>query len=176
MGPFDRGLLAIYSLAVSVVALIGLLAITGVLAAFQLDGLILQPSNEVVAGVLGLFFLAGLRLFSVSLRRNRESQAVIDESSLGQVRVSLVALENLVSRIVAAVPGIREVRPRVGAENGGGIGIRLKVIVSPDLNVPETSRQIQQLVQDQVREVTGLTVNRIKIEIENFFMTKGRVE
>ncbi len=99
----------------------------------------------------------------------------MDESALGQVRVSLTALENLIDKVVSPVPGIREVRPKVGPEDGG-IGIRLKVIASPDINVPEMSRVIQQLVQDQIREVTGLTVNRVRIEIENFAISKGRVE
>jgi uncharacterized alkaline shock family protein YloU len=176
MGPFDRGLLAVFSLAGSGMALIGVLVLTGVLAVAQVENLFFRPEHkEVAAVVLGAFFLAGLWLFWASLRRKKESQVVVDESTIGQIRVSLVALENLITKTVASVPGIREVRPRVGAENGG-IGIRLKVIASPDLNVPEVSRQIQQLVQDRVREVTGLTVNRIKIEIENFAIAKGRVE
>jgi|Deesub1362A_J573_1020465.scaffolds.fasta_scaffold00425_35 uncharacterized alkaline shock family protein YloU len=176
MGPFDRGLLAICSLAVSAAALIGVLLLTGVLTVAQLQIIIFRPEHrEVAVVVLGAFFLGGLRLLWVSLRRKKESQAIIDESALGQVRVSLVALENLITKAVSSVPGIREVRPKVGAENGG-IGIRLKVIASPDLNVPELSRQIQQMVQDKVRDVTGLTVNRIKVEIVNFAIAKGRVE
>ena len=176
MGPFDRGLLAIYSLAASVIALTGILLLTGIVATTQVEVTIFRPEHrDVAVAVLGAFFLAGLRLLWASLRRKKASQAVVDESALGQVRVSLTALENLITRAVGAVPGIREVRPQVGAENGG-IGIRLKVVASPDLNIPELSRQIQQLVQDQIREVTGLTVNRIKIEVENFAIAKGRVE
>jgi hypothetical protein len=176
MGPFDRGLLAIYSLVASASALIGILVWTGVVAAAPLQMIIFRPEHrEVAVAVLGAFFLAGMRLLWVSLRRKKESQAIVDESALGQVRVSLVALENLISKAVGMVPGIRDVRPQVGAENGG-LGIRLKVIASPDLNIPELSRQIQQIVQDQIRDVTGLTVNRIKIEVENFAIAKGRVE
>lgn len=176
MGPFDRGLTAVYALAVSVIALIGVMILTGVLAVVQVENLIFRPEHRQVAVVvLGAFFLVGLRLIWASLHQKKESQAIVDESALGQVRVSLVALENLIAKAVGSVPGIREVRPKVGAENGG-IGIRLKVIASPDLNVPELSRHMQQLVQDQVREVTGLTVNKIKIEVENFAIAKGRVE
>jgi len=176
MGPFDRGLLAIYALAVSAGIVVGIFVLTGVLAPTQLETFLLPKHNALAAtGVLGVFLLAGLRLLGVSLRRRKESQAIVDESALGQVRVSLTALENLIGKIVSPVPGIREVRPKVGPENGG-IGIRLKVVASPDINVPETSRAIQQLVQDQIREVTGLAVNRIKIEVENFAVSKGRVE
>ncbi|MEW6540216.1 MAG: alkaline shock response membrane anchor protein AmaP [Bacillota bacterium] len=175
MGPFDRSLLAIYALAVSAGIVVGIFVLTGVLAPTQLETFLRPEHNALATGVLGVFLLAGLRLLGVSLRRKKESQAIVDESALGQVRVSLTALENLIDKIVSPVPGIREVRPKVGPENGG-IGIRLKVVASPDINVPETSRAIQQLVQDQIREVTGLTVNRIKIEVENFAVSKGRVE
>lgn len=175
MGPFDRGLLAIYALAVSASIVIGILIFTGVVAPTQLEVLLRPEHNALATGVLGVFLLAGLRLLGVSLRRKKESQAIVDESALGQVRVSLTALENLIDKVVSPVPGIREVRPKVGPEDGG-IGIRLKVIASPDINVPEMSRVIQQLVQDQIREVTGLTVNRVRIEIENFAISKGRVE
>lgn len=174
MGPFDRGLLAVYSLVVSAAALLGILLVTGVVAGTRLYAWI-RPEQEVVVIVLGAFFLGGLRLLWVSLRRKKESQAIVDESALGQVRVSLVALENLITKTVSGVSGVRDVRPKVGAENGG-LGIRMKVVASPDLSVPELSRQIQQIVQDKIRDVTGLTVNRIKVEVENFAITKGRVE
>ncbi|RJX18696.1 MAG: alkaline shock response membrane anchor protein AmaP [Desulforudis sp.] len=171
MGPFDRMLLAIYTVAISVAAVLGLLVLTGLLAPDPLA----MVTRDVASAVLGVFLLVSLRLLWTTSQKKPERQAVVDENALGQVKITLTAIESLITKVVSPIPGIREVRPKVVSDRGV-IGIEIKAAVTPDINIPDTSKAIQQTVQDSVRDVTGITVERIKILVESIASTKGRVE
>lgn len=176
MGPLDRGLTAVYSLVASVLAVIGLLELTGYLP--PLDGLhVVSPEyRDAAAAGLGVFILVGLRLLWVSLRTNRKvRQAVVDDNALGQVRVALTAIEALINKEVSQVHGVREVHSQVIGDPNG-IAIKVKATVTPEISIPETSKEIQQQVKDRVRDVTGITAASVKILVDNIATTKPRVE
>lgn len=172
MGPFDRALLTIYTVIVSIVAVLGLLMLSGLLTPVSPSGYV---TREVQMAVLGVFLLAGLRLLFSGRARKPDRQAVVDETVLGEVKVSLTAIESLIVKVASAVPGIREVKPRVLSEREM-MAIEIKAAVSPDVNIPELSQNLQQVVQDAVRDVTGLTVQKIRVSVENIASHKGRVE
>lgn len=176
MGPFDRGLTALYSLIVSAFAVAALLEFFGYLP--PLDGPRAVPAEyrDAVAAGLGVLLLIGLRLLWVSVRRTRkERQAVVEDNALGQVRVALTAIENLINKVVSQVPGVREVHSRVVGDPNG-VAIRIKATVTPEINIPETAKEIQQQVQDRVKDVTGITAASVRILIDNITTVKPRVE
>lgn len=181
MGPFDRALLAVYALVVTVAALAVAVVLTGWLGGRVVLsdlGVFLQPGvREAALGVLVVLVLVGLRLFWVSLRPGaaRGGHAVVDENVLGQVSIALSAIEGLVAKVVADVPGVREVKPRVIGE-GDRIAMRLKIAVTPDVHIPDLAREVQQLVQEQVRAVTGITINNVRVNVESIAATRPRVE
>ncbi len=172
MGPFDRVLLTIYTLAVSIVAVLGLLMLFGLLTPVSPSEYV---TREVQAAVLGVFLLVGLRLMVSGKQKKPDRQAIVDETVLGEVKVSLTAIESLIVKVASAVPGVREVRPRV-VSDGGSIAIEIKATVTPDVSIPELSQNMQKTVQDAVRDVTGLTVQKIRVSVENIASHKGRVE
>ncbi|MDI6709675.1 MAG: alkaline shock response membrane anchor protein AmaP [Thermoanaerobacterales bacterium] len=176
MGPFDRGLTALYSLVVSAFAVAALLELFGYLP--PMDGLHALPakSRDAVAAGLGVLLLVGLRLLWAGVRRShRERQAVVEDNSLGQVRVALTAIENLINKVVSQVPGVRDVHSRVVGDPNG-IAIRIKATVTPEINIPEISKEIQQQVQDRVKDVTGINTASVRILINNIATVKPRVE
>lgn len=181
MGPFDRALLAVYTLIATAVALGVFLVLSGLLGRWVIPSdlyVFVQPGvREPALGVLGVLVLAGLRLLWISLRPGaaRGGHAVVDENVLGQVRIALTAIEGLVARIVGEVPGVRDVRPQAAAD-GERLAMRLKVTVTPDVHIPELAREIQQLVQEKVREVTGINITNVRVSVESIATTRLRVE
>jgi len=120
--------------------------------------------------------LVGLRLVWVSLVwKPRGRHVVLTESALGQVNVALQAIESLVERIVSQFNGVREVKPKI-VQVPQGIGINVRIAVTPDVNLPQLSEEIQNRVKTGVFEVTGMTVNTVKIMVENISVQKPRVE
>ncbi|MEW6182344.1 MAG: alkaline shock response membrane anchor protein AmaP [Bacillota bacterium] len=178
MGPFDRGLLLLYSLIFSFFLVLMFLVYARWQPSVYLMGQILAPEQRSwLLGVAAALFIAGLRLIYASLkpRRRPDKLALVEDNPLGQVRIAVTAVENLVSKVVAAFPGVKEVHPKVVPEPEG-IAIKVKLTTSPSLNIPEVSQEIQKQVKDKVLEVTGISVNSIKVMVENIITTKPRVE
>jgi uncharacterized alkaline shock family protein YloU len=178
MGPFDRGLLLLYSLCFTVILGLLLLMYAGWTPALQLAENVFTPERQVIFIAAGIvLFVAGLRLILTSIipRKRMEKVAVIEDNPLGQVRIALTAVESLVSKVVGNFNGVREVRPKVLTQTDG-IAIQVKLVTAPSISIPEVSQEIQQQVKDKVLEVTGITVNNIRVVVENITTAKPRVE
>ncbi|WP_066637577.1 alkaline shock response membrane anchor protein AmaP [Desulfolucanica intricata] len=178
MGPFDRTILSLYTFVLNLIIIIALLVLAGWRYPLNLmqEAIEIPAQKEILFTLLGLFGIGGMRLFWVSLRhRKKGKHAIINENSLGQVRISLQALVNLVEKIVLEEAGIRQVKPKV-IEEPAGISININVVVTPDIKVPEITNILQQRVKEYVFNVTGITVNNIKVVVENFAVNKPRVE
>jgi uncharacterized alkaline shock family protein YloU len=61
---------------------------------------------------------------------------------------------------------VRDVRATVYPRDGT-IGARIRAVVSPEANVPETARQIQQAVSDYTRNVVGVEVSEVRVFVQN---------
>lgn len=176
MGPFDRGLLAVYTLFLTALfALFSAVMLGWPSPIFLLRDLFYPGRPEVFWPLMALLILAGGRLFWISLRKSRGRHVVLADGALGQIRVSLQAVESLVEKVVSQISGVREVKPRIILVPQG-VGILIRASVTPDVNVPEVSVEIQNQVKERVFEVTGITVNTIKVSIENISAQKPRVE
>lgn len=173
MGPFDRGLLALYSLALTIALILAVL----ILAGWPPPGVnpdLLWQRPDVTFTLLGLFILAGAYLFWTAVRP-RKKQSIVHEGALGQVRIALTAIEELVEKVVAQQAGVREVKARV-VTVAAGIGINVRVAVTPDVSVPEISGLIQEQVRQKVLAVTGVSVQEVRLLVSSITAHKPRVE
>ncbi|SHK06843.1 alkaline shock response membrane anchor protein AmaP [Desulforamulus aeronauticus] len=179
MTPFDRGLLIIYTVVTTVLSSLLLMIISGWWQQplyFLWQGPYVYNGQLYLALIFGVLLLIGLRLFWVSLtRRNNSGKAVVHDYKLGQVRISVLAIENLVKKAVGQMSGIKEVKPRV-VEHKKGMGLHIRAVVTPDISIPEVSREIQQKVQEYLAQTTGITVSEIKVIVDNISTTRPRVE
>lgn len=176
MNPFDRGLMVLY-------ALVGILA--AVASGAALSGWTWpQIIFSAVAGMPGfletsyallvIFVLAGIRLMWQGLHQEKR-HAVVQEGSLGKVRIALTAVESLVEKVALDQRGIKEARAGVEAVPQG-IGIRIRATVTPDISIPQISTALQNAVRDRVLEVTGIEVHDIRISVDSIAAQKLRVE
>jgi len=176
MGPFDRGLLVIYTFVITVALAWAAAVAAGFIPPYRILSWLgtVAGRPEVAFTFLGLSILAGARLFWVGVRPRRR-QAVVHEAALGQVRVALTAIQDLVEKVALAQNGIREATARVypGKE---GIRIGIRVAVTPDINIPATAAVVQEEVKKRVLEVTGVTVQDVAFTVRSISARKPRVE
>jgi uncharacterized alkaline shock family protein YloU len=176
MSAFDRTLLAVYTVFITVITLL----IGSVLAGWTVPLLLFQDAflpgrPEIFWPVLILVVLAGVRLFWVITAGPKGREVVVAESALGQTRISLQAFENLVTKVVSQIGGVREVKAKIFSAPQG-IGVQVRVAVTPDINIPVVSGDIQGRVKEQVLNVTGISVSSIKVMVENISARRPRVE
>ena len=178
MGPFDRGILAIYSLTLTLLFLAAAAFMAGWQAPFlSLWQEISLPGNkDILWALLAIYVIMGGRLIWKGIKGERKKkQAIVHERSLGEVRVSLLAIESLAEKEAHTVEGVRDVSARVGAAPEG-INVKLKVTVTPDVSIPQLSDGLQQQVRDRIHDVVGITVHEVRVAVDSFANRKTRVE
>ncbi|MDD3653721.1 MAG: alkaline shock response membrane anchor protein AmaP [Desulfotomaculaceae bacterium] len=178
MGPFDRALLAVYTVFLTLIFfLLSSVMLDWTAPLHLLRDLFYPDRSEIFWPMILILLLAGIRLFWVAVRRpgGKDRHVILAESALGQVNISLQAIENLVVKVVGQVNGVREVKPKILSDSQG-VGVQVRAVVTPDINVPEVSSEIQQRIKERVFEVTGVNVSSVKVFIENIAAHKPRVE
>ena len=178
MGLFDRALLTLYSFCVGIMSIIILLVALGwtdigyyLSYAFATD----EQRYIIVAGSI-IFFLISVKLIMTTFHKKGVVNTLIQDTAMGQVRISLEALEGLVKRVSYQVKGVREVKPYILVEPNG-VKVLIRTVVSPDISIPEMTNEIQSGVKDYLSEVAGISVHSVKILVENISSElKARVE
>lgn len=170
MGWFDRTLLAVFSLSIMALSLVvALMAATARTSPLDwLSVALVHPNIRIYIGLTALvFLLVSLKFLINSIAKKGEpGQAVIHDSALGQVRVTVPALENLVHKVTSQIRGVREVKPRVNCRPEG-VDIFVRASVSSDISIPQVSEEIQTRVKEYVTEVAGVSVTNIRILVDN---------
>lgn len=165
MGLLDRLLLTVYTVALMVFSAISLVVSLGYRSPFLAFQAALRGQARWLTGAVSLLVLvASLRLLYSAFRRPRAH--VVHETELGEVRVSREAVANLMQRVARQVHGIRDVRPDVGI-GAEGIEARLRLWVSPDVNIPALAAQVQDELRRAVREVVGVELFALSLRVEN---------
>ncbi len=124
-------------------------------------------AEEVVLGTAGVLLLIALILLILGFRRSKgPGNAVLKGSEYGEVAISIAAIENMVLRTVQQTQGIKDVSRQVSFTQDGLI-INVKIMVMPDVAMPNLTGELQSKIKEYVEEITGITVNEVKVMVEN---------
>jgi len=179
MRIFDRVVLAVYTLTLDVFAVIFVLMAFGWRVPLDIVRTSLENAQgRWLVGLISSFYLAmSLRLIVYAFRRKYAGQAVVHDTSLGEVRISLDGIENLVRKVARQVQGVREVRGNVQM-SPDGLRVSLSIVMSPDISIPSVSSEVQTTVKSYVRNVVGVEVAEVRVQVENITaeVRRSRVE
>jgi uncharacterized alkaline shock family protein YloU len=105
------------------------------------------------------------------------------EETQGRTTVSPEVLTTIARLSALSVPGVSRLAPISGGVNrlfkrGSGDGVRiatednmvyadLHLVLKPDLNIREVSRNVQQNVTRAIQEMVGMDVGHVNIHIED---------
>jgi uncharacterized alkaline shock family protein YloU len=176
MNPFNRVLLVSYALLTTILLIFSMFLLMGwqIMAGILMDMYSRPFFTETIFVLAGIYILVGLRFVWYGIRPAAK-QAVVSEGKLGQVRIALTAIEDLVDKVVSQNSGIKEVKSKV-IRVPQGVGINIRASVTPDVQIPQLSEAIQQQVRERVLEVTGMLVQDVRIMVSNITAHKSRVE
>lgn len=179
MGLFDRIVLAVYTTSLGVLAIIFILMSFGWHTPLGFVGTSLKdPQGRLLVSLIASFYLViSLRLVYYAFRRKYAGQTVVHETSLGEIRVSLDAVENFVRKVARQVQGVRDVRAHVHL-SPGGLRTFVRITVSPDISIPSLSNEVQTSIKTYVRNVVGVEVAEVSVYVENITaeIRRSRVE
>lgn len=178
LGVFDRIVLAVYTVGLIVVAFV-LLGLAGGWSGplvWLRTSMASQGGRALMALVGVLFLLTSARLLAVVFGGGG-AHSVVHDLPLGKVRVSVGAIEGLVVRLVRGVPGVREAKASVRVKDDL-LQVRIRAVVGPEVPIGELAEELQQSVRNQVRQVVGVGVDKVVVEVTNITpqTRKARVE
>ena len=169
MRLYERAFLLVYTLLFTAVTFIMILIALG--WAQPLDMIIRlaeAPYGRVMFGIVSfLLFVIGIRLLLLSLNRHSDQQTTVRETPHGKVKVSLIAIENLVKKTVRQIKGVKDVKAIVRVVEGKGVQVQIRIVIVPEIHVPNLSADIQQSVKEYIHDIVGIEVTDVLIVVEN---------
>jgi hypothetical protein len=127
--------------------------------------------DPVAVAVGGGLLLIGLILLALGLRSTRKPvpETVLQTSEHGEVRIAIIAIENMVLRVVQQTQGIKDGGRRV-YNSPEGLVVQIKIKVMPDLELPGLIAELQEKVKGYLEQVTGIVVQEVKVLVENIIL------
>ncbi|HWR09962.1 alkaline shock response membrane anchor protein AmaP [Sporomusa sp.] len=179
MGIIDRIILSIYTF------LLAFLSFAAILLSLRLIPLelawtsIAHMYGQWEASLVGaVFFLVSIRLLLAGLRSRKAKDTIVHHNEIGDVHISLDAVENLVEKMVRHIRGVRGIKVKVALATQG-ITVKIKAVVSPESHVPTVAGEIQKRVHEYIKNTVGIDLADVQVTVENIsndFKAKQRVE
>lgn len=173
MKIFNKIVLFIYSLfviAVSFIIMVLPFDTAAILGIEDTVSIIRYMKGNYTYTLLGAVFLLLSLGYLIYLFRNKETvnpgSYLVLRNEYGEVLIYQDTIIGLVSNISAKFTGINNIRTKVIFVDGK-ISLSLKGESSSDINIPETSMDLQMKVKDHVENITGAQISDINIEIVN---------
>ena len=135
----------------------------------MLNALYTNTDVRLILGITGgLLIFISLMVVQITVGIIRKEKTIAFENPDGQVTISLTAIEDFIKRAMKNLPEIKESRPSVRASKRGIIIVN-RVVLFSDVNIPETTEKIQNIVKSRVQEMLGveesieIRINVVKI-------------
>lgn len=122
----------------------------------------LFPSLVVVLIAIG----ACVFLVRSMLEKAPDDRVIATGTDIGQINISMKAIESAVRRAAREVRGVRESSTRVDGDVDGLI-VSVDVAVSAEENIPAVSQQIQIALRDHLRDLVGVPVKQIQVNVKD---------
>lgn len=109
----------------------------------------------IIGAVGGLLVFIGALVMLLALGKLKREKTIAFENPDGQVTISLTAIEDFIKRALKQLPEVKELKPNVTAGKKG-ITIVTRVTLFSDINIPEITEKIQNIVKARVQDMLGV--------------------
>ena len=114
-----------------------------------------KQTGAVLGGLAILIILMSVILANLILGRQKKERTIAFENPSGLVSVSLDALEDIIRRLIARIPEIKEIRPYI-VKAKKALEVDIRLILRSDGNIPELTSKLQDLVRSKIQDAIGL--------------------
>ena len=182
MGIISRLLLVMYAIIVTAVLAICVGVYFNVIPDWQNQLAWLIKRQETLA-VICIMILAGICLIHSALSTGKknveeilsEDDVELQKGKAGEVKVTILAITNVVERAALTVQGVREVKAAVNKKAGEiPIKVRLEIVLSQGYSAPEVSAKINSAIESALQRT--LQIGGVKAEIRVTEVTHAIVE
>ena len=166
---WDRVITALTGL-LAVLAGVGMiLHITGLVSFGMLQGRLQGVSQNVlriaVVIVGAVLILLGIHGVGMLFRRRKDKGFVIQRTDLGDMSISMKALEGMAKRCVSIYPDMAINSTRI-YRSRDGISVELKVTLASGMNIPLTVNALQKQIKQYITSCSGIDVHEVRVRVD----------
>lgn len=126
---------------------------------------------KIVASIICIvIILMSLKFMFTGARERRIKTKILRESEAGTIRLSVLALQDMVNRFVTEISDIRNFKTNI-ITTERGINIELSLAVLPGTNIPELTSSLQAGIKDNIETLSGIGVGNINILVTDTSLT-----
>ena len=124
----------------------------------------------VLAGLL--LILLCLRYIQASFRRLRKNKSITFESDDGKVSITLVAIEEMLKKMLEEKTEVSRIKPKVFLRKKG-IEVVAHGVLTTEVNLVEFTKEIQEQVKEKVHTLLGEDKQvQVNLEIKKIALSK----
>ncbi len=122
----------------------------------------------IIGAVGALLLIIAIRLIVACCSGKRTppvpTSVLVRTSEYGMTNITLAAIDSMVQRCCRTMQQIKDCTTSV-LPSGSGISVALRLVLMPDVAVPEFSEALQKNVKDTVEGLAGVEVNNVSVLI-----------
>ena len=170
MRIFNRVALLIITLFFMFVSLLLGIYSLGLVGNSSLPFLIQSLYKRMEVGLIFIiaFGLGAWVIYPFFSQKVHQKITVVNNTDLGEVDITLEALQNLVKSIAFQQEEIKDIDSKLEPTETG-IKIRLTGKVYPSTVIPELTSNLQKIIKSYIEDTTGVKVEEVKVLIENIY-------
>jgi len=119
-----------------------------------------------------LLILLCLRYMQASFRRARKNKSITFESEQGKVSITLVAIEEMLKKMLEEKTEVSRIKPKVFLRKKG-IEVIARGVLTTEVNLVEFTKEVQEQIREKVQTLLGEDKQvRVNLEIRKIALNK----
>ncbi len=115
-----------------------------------------STNTRLILGITGIIIIfISVMVVQLTVGKIQREKTIAFENPDGQVTINLTAIEDFIRRALKQLPEVKELKPSVKASKKG-ITIINRVTLFSDINIPEITEKIQNIVKTRVQDMLGV--------------------
>lgn len=123
--------------------------------------------NKLAILLCGLFlFVYAIYLLNISLSSHgKKAEFVVQETSGGELRISIKALDSLVRKVMATHPemSLKEMSVENLKDN---VSVELKIAIAENISIPLAVASVQKEIRQHLLSATGIDIKDVRISVD----------
>lgn len=162
----DKLLLVIYILTAIMLSIFCIILPFEVIPGISLDSIFndLNGSDRwyYIIGIIVFLFWSIYLLFALFKGENNKNFGIVKYTSEGEINISNETIKSLAMKTIGQIKGVKESKVFInpGADK---VNILVKTLVMPDINIPNTVKEIQESVRQYIELIAEVPVGEIKV-------------
>lgn len=112
-----------------------------------------------------VLILLGLHGVSLLVRRRKDKGFVIQRTELGDMSISMKAMENMVKKCVESHVEMKASHTHI-YRSRNGICVELRIMLPSGMNIPLTVNALQKQIKQYITSCSGVDVHEVRVKVE----------